>query len=86
MDDDIDGAANLLWIRARMVASRIVQVLGFYLVAAATADIFGVLTAVPGVVTTPYAGLDVSPVFIVPSGLAIIWLSTSVWFLAPSRQ
>lgn len=77
-------------IKLKGFLSRVVQLLGFYLVFAAVIDMFGVflqsggipVNSIPSVLWEPYLALNLSPVFALVIGLGVVWFSTSVWFLS----
>lgn len=80
---------EVLWLRAKGALSRIVQVVGFYFIAASLLDLFGMFLTSGGIPVNkipewffgPYSTLGIAPVFVFVLGLAVVWVSTSRWFL-----
>jgi len=80
---------SVLRLRGRNALSRLVQLSGWYLIIMSLATVFDPILrqygfgigGLPEIVLTPFQQLGVSPLISLVVGFAVVWFSTSAWFL-----
>lgn len=87
--DEVRSIFSVLRLRGRNALSRLVQLSGWYLIIMSLATVFEPILrqygfgigGLPDIVLTPFQQLGVSPLISLVVGFAVVWFSTSVWFL-----